>query len=36
MVVPADKLRSLLGVTSVAYRQGTTALAITDTSLANA
>jgi len=33
MVVPAEKLRSLLGVSSVEYRQGQTTLAITDTAL---
>ena len=34
MVVPAGQLRSVLGVRSVVYRQGQTALAVTDTSLA--
>ncbi len=34
MLVPAEKLRTMLGVTSVEYRQGQTALAITDTALA--
>ncbi|WP_342361229.1 metallophosphoesterase family protein [Terrarubrum flagellatum] len=34
MVTPADKLRTMLGVTTVQYRQGQTELAITDTSLA--
>ena len=33
-LVPPGELRSLLGITSVAYRQGTTSLAITDTALA--
>jgi 3',5'-cyclic AMP phosphodiesterase CpdA len=33
-LVPPGKLRSLLGITSVAYNQGTTSLAITDTALA--
>jgi 3',5'-cyclic AMP phosphodiesterase CpdA len=33
-VVPAGELRGLLGITSVTYRQGSTSLAITDTSLA--
>jgi 3',5'-cyclic AMP phosphodiesterase CpdA len=33
-VVPAGELRGLLGVSNVTYRQGTTPLAITDTSLA--
>ncbi len=35
LLVPADKLRSLLGITSVAYVEGTAALAITDTALAD-
>ena len=35
MVVPADKLRSVLGITSVTYQQGKEALAITDTALAD-
>ena len=34
MTVPADKLRSVLGITSVAMRRGTEALAITDEALA--
>ena len=34
MKVPDDKLRGVLGVTNVMYRQGTAALAITDTTLA--
>src|ERR1700693_5646386 len=33
MLVPADKLRSVLGITSVRYTQGKEALAITDTAL---
>jgi 3',5'-cyclic-AMP phosphodiesterase len=33
MLVPADKLRGLLGATSVEYRQGTARLAITDSPL---
>ena len=33
-LVPPGELRSLLGITSVAYNQGTTSLAITDTALA--
>ena len=35
MLVPADKLRSVLGITSVHYTQGREALAITDTALAD-
>jgi len=35
MLVPAEKLRSLLGITSVSYSQGKEALAITDTALAD-
>ncbi len=35
MLVPAEKLRSLLGIRSVTYRQGEEALAITDTALAD-
>jgi 3',5'-cyclic-AMP phosphodiesterase len=34
MVVPAEKLRSVLGITSVAYVQGNERLAITDRPLA--
>ena len=34
MLVPADKLRSVLGITSVALKQGKTALAIIDRALA--
>jgi hypothetical protein len=34
MLVPAEKLRSLLGITSVEVRHGKEALAITDTPLA--
>lgn len=34
MTVPAEKLRSVLGITSVTYTQGKEALAITDTALA--
>jgi 3',5'-cyclic AMP phosphodiesterase CpdA len=34
MLVPAEKLRTVLGVTSIEYRPGKTALAITDSSLA--
>jgi 3',5'-cyclic AMP phosphodiesterase CpdA len=33
-VVPAGELRGLLGVTNITYRQGTGALAVTDTTLA--
>jgi hypothetical protein len=33
-VVPAGELRGLLGVTNVTYRQSTSRLAITDTTLA--
>jgi hypothetical protein len=33
MNVPADKLRSVLGLTSVRYRQGNSALAIVDSNL---
>jgi len=33
-VVPAGELRSVLGITDVVYKQGTTALAITDSTLA--
>jgi 3',5'-cyclic AMP phosphodiesterase CpdA len=33
-VVPAGELRGLLGVTNVTFRQGTAALAVTDTTLA--
>jgi hypothetical protein len=32
--VPAGELKGVLGVTSVAYRQGSTPLAITDATLA--
>ena len=35
MLVPAEKLRSVLGITSVTYTQGKEALAITDTALAD-
>jgi 3',5'-cyclic AMP phosphodiesterase CpdA len=35
MLVPAEKLRGVLGITSVTYTQGNEALAITDTALAN-
>jgi 3',5'-cyclic AMP phosphodiesterase CpdA len=35
MLVPAEKLRSVLGITSVHYTQGKEALAITDTALAD-
>jgi 3',5'-cyclic AMP phosphodiesterase CpdA len=35
MLVPAEKLRGLLGTTSVTYRQGKEALAITDMALAD-
>jgi 3',5'-cyclic AMP phosphodiesterase CpdA len=35
MLVPAEKLRSVLGITSVLYTQGKEALAITDTALAD-
>lgn len=35
MVVPADKLRSMLGLTSVAFKRNDSPLAITDTSLAD-
>jgi 3',5'-cyclic AMP phosphodiesterase CpdA len=35
MLVPAEKLRSLLGITKVTYRRGEEALAITDTALAD-
>ena len=35
MLVPAEKLRSVLGITSVHYAQGKEALAITDTALAD-
>jgi 3',5'-cyclic AMP phosphodiesterase CpdA len=35
MLVPAEKLRSLLGITKVTYRRGKEALAITDTALAD-
>ena len=35
MLVPAEKLRSVLGITSVRYTQGKEALAITDTALAD-
>ncbi len=35
MLVPAEKLRSLLGIRSVTYSQGTQALAVTDTALAD-
>ena len=31
--LPADKLRTMLGLTSVAYREGQTALAVTDATL---
>ncbi len=34
MLVPAEKLRTLLGTTSVTFTQGKEALAITDTALA--
>jgi hypothetical protein len=33
--VPADKLRSMLGITSVAFKRNNAPLAITDTSLAD-
>jgi hypothetical protein len=33
MKVPAEKLRSLLGLTSVEYKQGKTALAVVDSNL---
>jgi len=33
MKVPAEKLRSLLGLTSVQYKQGKTALAVVDSNL---
>jgi hypothetical protein len=36
MVVPAEKLRSLLGITTVTFQQGKGPLAITDTALADA
>jgi hypothetical protein len=36
MRVPEDRLRSVLGITSVAVRQGTAPLAITDSELAKA
>ena len=36
MVVPAEKLRSVLGITTVTFKQGKSALAITDTALADA
>jgi hypothetical protein len=35
MTVPADQLRSVLGITSVAVRVGDKPLAITDTTLAS-
>jgi 3',5'-cyclic AMP phosphodiesterase CpdA len=35
MLVPPEKLRGVLGITSVTYTQGNEALAITDTALAN-
>jgi hypothetical protein len=35
MTVPADQLRSMLGITSVAVRVGDKPLAITDTALAS-
>ena len=35
MLVPAEKLRSVLGITSVTYTQGKEALAISDTALAD-
>ena len=35
MLVPAEKLRGVLGITSVTYTQGKEALAITDTALSN-
>jgi 3',5'-cyclic AMP phosphodiesterase CpdA len=35
MLVPADQLRKMLGIASVAYVQGTERLAITDTALAD-
>ena len=35
MLVPAEKLRGVLGITSVTYTHGNEALAITDTALAN-
>lgn len=35
MLVPAEQLRGLLGITSVAYAEGAAELAITDTSLAD-
>src|SRR5207302_9158813 len=33
MKVPAEKLRSMLGLTSVQYKQGKTALAVVDSNL---
>jgi hypothetical protein len=33
MKVPAEQLRSLLGLTSVEYKQGKTALAVVDSNL---
>ena len=36
MLVPAEKLKSLLGITSVNFQRGREALAITDTALADA
>src|ERR1700676_3105460 len=36
MLVPADKLRSVLGITTVTFKQGKSTLAITDTALADA
>ena len=35
MLVPAEKLRSVLGITTVTFKQGKSALAITDTALAD-
>ena len=36
MLVPAEKLRTLLGIREVTFKQGTAALAVTDTALADA
>jgi hypothetical protein len=33
LTVPAEKLRSMLGLTSVQYKQGKTALAVIDSTL---
>jgi hypothetical protein len=35
MLVPAERLRSVLGIASVRYTQGKEALAITDTALSD-